>query len=200
MNTPYDKLDKELKKLEPVIIALLNNLRLRVMSTRNNQSIKAQVEKAFSDIDSKARELFLNIAGEYYSVTPRDIDEWLEEYYEVTQYVYKNEWERKAGRYFEVLLTFKNSERSLSSAEAMSAQQRAANLIASQIDEYGVLVVDKARLKNFTENGIGRLRWNTQTNKRVCEICRARNGKIYNIDSAPGKAHYGCRCYYSEVQ
>lgn len=200
MSTPYDTLDKELEELKPVIIALLNNLRLRAMSGRDNRVLKRQVKDTFDEIDSRAKNLFRKVANEYYTVTLKDIDQWLDEYYEVTQYVYKNEWERKTERYLEVLLTFRNSNKSFSSADMLEAQKRAANLIVSQIDEYGVFSVDKAMNKNFKANGVKRIKWNTQKDKRVCEVCRSRNGKIFSVNGAPGKAHYRCRCYYSEVK
>lgn len=200
MNTPYDTLDNELEELKPVIIALLNNLRLRAMSGRDNRVLKRQVKDTFDEIDSRAKNLFLKVANEHYPVTSKDIDKWIDDYYEVTQYVYKNEWERKKERYFEILLTIKNSGKSFSCTDMLEAQKRAANLIASQIDEYGVFSVDKARELSFKKDGIKRLKWNTQKDKHVCEVCRSRNGKIYDIKNAPGKAHYRCRCYYSEVK
>lgn len=200
MSTPYDTLDNELEKLKPAVIALLNNLRLRAMEGRDVRHLKRQVMNIFDEIDSRAKKLFQKVANEYYSVTFKDIDQWLEEYNEVTQYVYKNEWERKTARYFEILLTFRNTGKSFSSSEMMNAQKRAADLIFLQIDEYGVFSVDKARELSFKKDGIKRLKWNTQKDKHVCEVCRSRNGKIYDIKNAPGKAHYRCRCYYSEVK
>lgn len=200
MNNPYDTLDSELEKLKPAIIALLNNLRLRAMAGSDVRFLKRQVTNTFDEIDDRAKQMFLRVANEYYSVTSNDIERWLEEYNEVTQYVYKNEWERKTGRYLEILLTFRNTDKSFSSYEMMDAQKRAGNLISLQIEEYGVFSVDKARELQFIKDGIKRLRWNAQKDRRVCEVCRLRDGKIYDIKNAPGKAHYRCRCYYSEVE
>lgn len=118
------------------------------------------------------------------------IDEMLEETDFVTLYRFDNETERKAHRL----------------AEALSATDRwndeidkALRYWTLQVGQYAINVVDRARLQAFKDAGIKRVRWNTEKDEKVCNECNALDGKVFDIDDAPPKAHINCRCYYTPV-
>ena len=47
----------------------------------------------------------------------------------------------------------------------------------------------------YREVGVKKVKWLTASDRRVCEICRNLDGKVFEIDEAPGPpAHPLCRC------
>mgnify|MGYP003243613783 CR=1 FL=1 len=169
MTTPYQQLLDDNEKLAKKIYIILNNLRLRLSKTSVKQ------------------------------ITEDEVKKWLNEYYIVTQYVYYNELKRKEQRYIETLITLKDNDYSYNGIDAMTAQKRLARGLKKQFEEYGVMIVDKARTTAFKAQGVSKLKWVSQTDKNVCAECIKRNGKIYKIDKVPPKPHYGCRCYMVKV-
>lgn len=65
--------------------------------------------------------------------------------------------------------------------------------------QYSDMVSDEATLKAYKDGGAKYVRWITQEDEKVCEVCWERNGKIYPIDRVPAKPHWGCRCYLRPV-
>ncbi len=199
MTTPYQQLLDDNEKLAKKIYIILNNLRLRLSKTSVKQ-IKKETERAFYKIEQAAFAMFLRNAKAYrQDITEDEVKKWLNEYYIVTQYVYYNELKRKEQRYIETLITLKDNDYSYNGIDAMTAQKRLARGLKKQIEEYGVMIVDKARTTTFKAQGVSTLKWVSRTDKNVCAECIKRNGKIYKIDKVPPKPHYGCRCYMVKV-
>lgn len=199
MTTPYQQLLDDNEKLAKKIYIILNNLRLRLSKTSVKQ-IKKETERAFYKIEQAAFTMLLRNAKAYrQDITEDEVKKWLNEYYIVTQYVYYNELKRKEQRYIETLITLKDNDYSYNGIDAMTAQKRLARGLKKQIEEYGVMIVDKARTTAFKAQGVSKLKWVSQTDKNVCAECIKRNGKIYKIDKVPPKPHYGCRCYMVKV-
>ena len=199
MTTPYQQLLDDNEKLAKKIYIILNNLRLRLSKTSVKQ-IKKETERAFYKIEQAAFAMFLRNAKAYrQDITEDEVKKWLNEYYIVTQYVYYNELKRKEQRYIETLITLKDNDYSYNGIDAMTAQKRLARGLKKQIEEYGVMIVDKARTTTVKAQGVSTLKWVSRTDKNVCAECIKRNGKIYKIDKVPPKPHYGCRCYMVKV-
>lgn len=197
MSTPYDDMDKSVDELKKALTAMLNQLRLRATAISSERVLENQVKLAFDRFyDSLLTAYFQAGKKVYPDLTKSKLKEWLEEYYVVTEYVFKNEWERKKERFLEMLFTLKNTGASLSGLVAMQSQRRSSQLLSQQIEEYGIFVIDKAIMAQYEKENVKRLKWVTQKDKKVCAECRRRSGRIYDIDEAPPKAHYGCRCYY----
>lgn len=199
MSSPYNDIDGRTEKLKKIVLLMLNRLRLKATVISDKQ-LEKQVKSAFDALyNSVLKQYFESVAQTYSAVTKDDLNKWLEEYYIVTEYVFKNEWDRKAERYLEALLAMKASEFSLSGSKSAELQRKTSKLLSKQIEEYGIFVVDKARNLKFEDDGIKRIKWIAQKDRKTCAVCRARDNKIYDIDNAPAKEHYGCRCYYVPV-
>ncbi len=200
--TPYDDIDKRVEKLKKRNLKAFNRLRLK-LSTRSlsPEMVNKEVKRLYNDILGEALTVYLlSLKKRNKGYTDKDVKRWLSEFYIVTKYKFFDEWRRKRERYAESLLTVKDNEYSLNSAEALKAQKTALDLLNKQIEEYGVYVIDKAIVYEAAQADETRLKWHTQDDFKVCKICRSRNGKIYPINKLPEKPHYGCRCYYERVK
>lgn len=140
---------------------------------------------------------FLNLAVlAYKSASPHGnnppgkkwLNEVLNSYDPVTLYIYLNEVERKRDRAAEGINAAKN--KSTEFKKALSYWHR-------QTAQYADIITDNARLKSFKDTGVKRVRWNTQEDEKVCGECEPLDGKVFDIDKAPPKKHWHCRCYYT---
>lgn len=113
-------------------------------------------------------------------------------YNPVTGYLYEAEADRKRARLAEALIAAVIAGLR---AEYHKELRKFANLWHTQTLQYAVTVVDETRKETFKKNGIRRVRWETEKDDKVCEKCKARDGKIYDIDKIPPKPHYNCRCW-----
>lgn len=120
----------------------------------------------------------------------------LGDYNAVTGYLYYPEAERKRARLSEALIAAVILALRKKYHEEL---KKFANLWHTQTLQYGETIVDKTRLDTFKKNGIKRVRWVSENDDRVCEICKERNGNIYPIDDIPTKPHYRCRCWIMPV-
>ena len=109
----------------------------------------------------------------------------------ITKYVYEHEIDRKRARFAEALIATKKKQQEFSTAF---------NLLWKQTAQYGINVTDEALMQAYIDTGVKKVRWITENDNKVCEVCKSRANKIYPIDKAPKKTHYGCRCYYEAVK
>ena len=126
--------------------------------------------------------------------TETAVNDWLldmlEDYDSVTHYRFNAETERKKMRLAEALLAT-----NISSKEV----DKALRYWTLQETQYAIRSVDDGRLQAFKDAGVKRVRWVTQNDYRVCSACDALNGKVFDIDKAPGSQHYNDRCYLVPV-
>jgi SPP1 gp7 family putative phage head morphogenesis protein len=115
----------------------------------------------------------------------------------VTGYIYGREAERKRLRLNEQILTAREYDDRGAFNESL---RRSANLWWTQTMQYGIDVVDKATLQAYRDAGVEYVRWIAVQDERTCEECGPRHMKIYRIDKAPSKTHYGCRCRLEPVK
>ena len=161
--------------------------------------IKASKEM-YVKLDEANEKAFLKLASDRYEdITGEEAEEkavlaWLLllllGYNPVTEYVYKNEVERKRDRFAETMVASPNK---------LLAIKRAMSLWLRQTEQYLVLVEDEAVLRGYKHMGVKRVRWFTQVDERRCPECKARHGKIYSINKVPPKPHRNCRCYLEPV-
>lgn len=157
-------------------------------------------KEMYNDLNELNENAYLEIAKKVYkefyptSETPPDRD-WLLAillgYDAVTKYVYEHEIDRKRARFAEALIATSKKQQEFSTAE---------KLLWKQTAQYGITVTDEAVMQAYKDFGIKKVRWITESDSRVCEVCLSRKNKIYLIDKAPRKSHYGCRCYYEAVK
>lgn len=153
----------------------------------------------YSDLAADNQRVFLELAQEQYSSSKPHGDkkpdmDWLlllmSDYDPVTKYVYQNEIDRKRDRTTEAV--------NASTAKATEFH-RGLSYWAQMTSQYADIVTDKATVKAFEDAGVKKVRWNTQQDGHVCEVCKERDKKIYPIGKIPQKPHWGCRCWLTAV-
>lgn len=157
------------------------------------------VKELYKDLENDNETAFFVLAvGCYNEATPHGTKppdkKWLKKilggYDDVLLYIYLNEVERKEQRAAEAINSAKNKAHEIK--KAMSLWDR---MTAQMCD----IVTDNARLKAFRDAGVKKVQWHTQEDEKVCDKCNPLDGKIFDIDKAPPKAHPNCRCYYVPV-
>ena len=121
---------------------------------------------------------------------------FLQSYNYVSGFLYEQEADRKRLRLAEQMLTAKEYQ---SRTLYNDSVRRSANLWWMQTAHYMLDAVEAATLYTFNKMGVEQVKWHTHIDGRECQVCRERNGKIYDIDKVPPKAHRGCRCYWMPV-
>jgi SPP1 gp7 family putative phage head morphogenesis protein len=179
-------------------------------------NVMRSIRELYALLDADARKAFLELAQlEYERAEPHGKDtpgeDWLEdyllEYSPVTKYVYAHEVDRKRAYLTEAVIA-SNTKR----MAAASKQQKRSNVSdgkkefrkalsrwSNMTAQYAIEVTDAVALKAYQDAGVKKVRWVTQHDNRVCDECRARDGKIYPVDQVPPKAHWGDRCYVEPV-
>lgn len=166
----------------------------RMMRENQKQYLKV-AEKAYSDA------IALAVAAGYEKPGKNRIDEmwllgFLGAYNFVSGYLYESEAERKRLRLAEQMMTAKEY---LNRPLYNDSLRRSANLWWTQTAHYMLDAVDTATLDGYKDSGVEKVKWNTNIDGRECKVCRERNGKTYDIDKVPPKAHRNCRCYVTPV-
>ena len=166
----------------------------RLMRENKKQYLKV-AEKAYSDA------IALAVAAGYKDPGVNRINEiWLigllGAYNFVSGYLYESEAERKRLRLAEQMMTAKEY---LNRTLYNDSIRRSANLWWTQTAHYMLDAVDTATLDGYKDSGVERVLWHTNIDGRECKVCRERNGKTYDIDKVPPKAHRNCRCYITPV-
>lgn len=173
-------------------------------------NVLGEVRKVYDDSVRLAKKRYLQIAFEAYiaalvealvakekaegmaedSITEDWILDMLEEYDPVTLYQFFPEVERKKQRTVEAILAAQNKSEAI---------DRALRLWTQQIAHYADKSVDEATIDGYKDAGVTKVRWITEKDERVCEVCRERDGKIYPINELPTRPHYRCRCAWDIV-
>ena len=127
----------------------------------------------------------------------RDLDEgWVEEFFQeynpLTKFVFSNEFDRKESRLFESLVA--------STKERHQSYKTAERLLARQIKQYCIELEDKVLRTVYKDLGVKKVRWVTEQDHRTCGVCNELDGQIFDLDDAPPKQHWLCRCYLMPVR
>lgn len=123
--------------------------------------------------------------------------EILDDYDPVVKYVFTNELERKGSRLAEGIIAVSElSKKPTVNTPAVKKEfDKGLSYATWQTDVFTVTVEDAARVQAFKDNGVKRVRWHTEEDEAVCEVCEKRNKKVYPIDAIPTKPHPNCRCW-----
>lgn len=123
------------------------------------------------------------------------LNDWLldmlEDYDALTHYRFNEETERKKARTAEALIASKVDSREV---------ERALRLWTLQTVVYADRSVLDGRIQAFKDAGIQKVKWVTYGDDRVCHDCHELNGQVFNIDDAPPRQHYRCRCWLLPVK
>ena len=127
----------------------------------------------------------------------RDLDEgWIEEFFDeynpVTKYVFSNELDRKESRLFEALVA--------SSAERLESYKTAESLLARQVDQYSIDLEDAVARTVYKAIGVEKVKWNAEIDHKTCGVCSELDGEVFDLNNAPQKQHYHCRCWLTPVK
>ena len=192
----YKYMDKKLSKLKTSIRKAF--ARKKAVMKFDETNIIRNSKELYKELDKMNTEVYLEIGNaiyhEIYPESKKKLDKkWLllilAGYDPVTKYVYTHEIERKKARFYEALM---------STGATSKEFQKGFDLWWTQTAQYGITITDSAVVEAYKDMGIKYLKWNTEKDNKVCEKCKARDGKLYPIDNLPSKEHYHCRCYWTK--
>jgi SPP1 gp7 family putative phage head morphogenesis protein len=146
----------------------------------------------FAVVEPIEREVYDEAVALGFDGDIRDLDmAWIEEFFDeynpVTKYVFSNELERKESRLFEALVA--------SVMEKTQSYATAERLLVGQVEQYAIDLEDKITNIVYKDTGVEKVVWVSEHDHKRCEDCAALDGEVFNIDKAPPKQHYRCRCY-----
>lgn len=209
----YERLDSLLKKAKEKIRTEFNRLGSMGFDELNVTNTTKTTKAMFGRLLSNNEKLYLAAAKDAYAKATKSAKsvgysgeeseinaDWLMTillaYNLVTGYLYNREAERKRLRLNEQILTAREyDDRQMLNRDL----QKSANLLWTQTSQYGIDVVDNATLQAYADMGVDKVRWVAELDSRTCEVCRSRNGVVYDIAKVPKKTHYNCRCYLEPV-
>ncbi len=145
----------------------------------------AVVEPITKEIYEEA--LALGFDGDIRDLTMAWVEEFFEEYNPVTKYVFSKELGRKESRLFESLVA--------SAKEKTQSYATAEKLLLRQVEQYAIDLEDKIAMTVFRDTGVERVVWVSEADHRRCDVCEGLDGEVFDLDDAPPKQHYRCRCY-----
>jgi SPP1 gp7 family putative phage head morphogenesis protein len=210
----YRLADKLLEQLKKLIRREFNRLGIFGFDELNTHRVTAETVSLFDRLMRENERLYLQVAKRAYAdaiaaaivagyddpgenrINASWVGNLLSAYNFVSGYLYESEAERKRLRLAEQMMTAKEYQ---SRTQYNDSVRRTANLWWMQAAHYMLESVDKATLDGLKDSGVERVKWNTNIDGRECEICRKRNGQIYDIDKVPPKEHRNCRCYITAV-
>lgn len=168
------------------------------------------VTKLYKNLDADNRKIFLRLARMAYEDAREEaekdgflsydgddeiddaiISHLLLEYDPVYLVVYTNEVERKRDRLIEGVIAAPNKTKEF---------RRGLSLWARFTGHECDRITDEATLKAFRDSGVKKVKWVTEHDDKVCEVCGPRDGKVYEIDKVPIKPHINCRCWLEAVK
>ena len=183
--------------------------RLALFDEMNAMGIKKHVRKLYKNVYKIILNEFTAILNPLYQEIYdealalgfdgdiRDLDEaWIEEFFDeynpVTKYVFSNELSRKESRLFEALVA--------STAEKIQSYKTAENLLTRQVKQYSVDLEDSVVKTVYKIIGVKKVMWNAEHDHKTCGVCSELDGEIFDLNDAPQKQHYNCRCWLTPVR
>lgn len=202
----YEYTDKVIRRLNRKYLRLFNRIKTLPFDELNivgeitdlYKKISLIAETAYFDIArhayvaamSMAKDAGFEVETPTLDSVPIDKDwvfDYLTETDPVTLYIFNNEIERKKQRLIEALAATPSKSKEI---------DKALRFWVLQSTHYAIAITDNATLTAYKDVGVTKVRWVTQEDEKVCQVCQDRNGKVYDIDNAPYKAHLNDRCYY----
>lgn len=216
----YERLDELLKSLDDVLRKEINRLdvtgfdELNALTAKNmlkdmlERLLKAN-NKAYKELVRQAsieasQEVVAMYEEEGKKLKPKTIyptesyiDGILGEANPITNYLYYPEADRKRSRLYEAIMVALLTRNRTKYHDNL---RKFASLWHTQTVEYGITVVDKARMNTLVANGIEKVMWVAEKDEKTCSVCRKRDGQIYSVKNVPSKPHYNCRCWLVPIK
>lgn len=191
----YERTDRTIRRLNRKFVRMFKFDELNVL---------ASTKKVYSDAEKKSKSEFRKMAEDVsadwavflrlaagFRITEKWLDEFYKRYSPTMEYVFEHEIDRKRARCYEALMATDGAQRVVK--ESLRYWSR-------MVAQEAVELTDEVALESMKKANVKRVRWNTQLDGRECEICRKRDGKIYDIDKVPAKPHWNCRCWLTPAR
>ena len=183
--------------------------RLALFDEMNIVGVKKHINKLYKDIYKIIKNEFVAILNPIYQEIYdeaialgfdgdlRDLDEaWIEEFFDeynpVTKYVFSNEIDRKKSYLFEALV----SDPTVKHQSYAKAEKN----IIGQIKQYAIDLEDAIAKVVYEDTGVKKVKWVAEDDYKTCSVCNELDGEIFDLDKAPDKQHYNCRCILVPVK
>jgi SPP1 gp7 family putative phage head morphogenesis protein len=128
----------------------------------------------------------LGFEGDLRNLDEGWIEEFFDEYNPVTKYVFSNEIDRKRSYLFESLVAEPKTR--------LQSYVKAERYLVRQIKQYAIELEDAIALVVYDDVGVKKVQWVAEKDYKTCDDCKELNGEIFDVDKAPDKQHYNCRC------
>lgn len=179
-------------------------------------NVMKQVDSMYSDIDKQVRKklkelwlarfmevIALLIADGFISKAPDEdvIEDLLEmhlagllkEPNDVTHYIYAHEVLRKRDRAKEAILSVPTK------AQKQITLDKHLRYLLQQVQWYADFTSQDAEEVAYEEANVKRVQRHEMKDDRVCAVCRAADGEIYDVDKIPPLPHPACRRWFTAV-
>ncbi len=176
----------------------------------------------YKELEHDNERAFLELAkAKYEDTEPRGEEKpdrkWLiallAMYNPTTNYVYKNEVDRKRAYMVEGVASAVSKKPDVGNVQqaqnpiepkplpgAKNRQIRKALSYWSNFTaQYADIVEDESTLKAYKDGGVQYVQWHTQEDEKVCKECGPRDKQIYPIGEIPAKPHWHCRCWLTPI-
>jgi hypothetical protein len=209
---PYQLADKEIKRLNRKAIKRFSTAK-RNLARIDELNVVEVSKELYSGLESDNEQAFLELARTKYEETEphgaaKPNRKWLIAlllmYSPVTQYVYKNEVERKRQYMQESVSGALKVQQEHGAGKKISGIsekefRKALSYWSNFTAQYADIVEYESTIKAYTDSGVKKVMWHTKEDERVCEECGPRDKQIYPIDKIPPKPHWHCRCWVTPV-
>ena len=210
----YRLADKLLEQLKKLIRREFNRLGIIGFDELNASRVSAETIALFDRLMRENERMYLRAAMKAYDdavaaakaagydgsdenrINAAWVKNLLRAYNFVSGYLYESEADRKRLRLGEQMMTAREYQNRLLYNDST---RRTANLWWTQTAHYMLEAVDNATIDGYRDSGVGKVMWQTNIDGKECSVCRERNGRIYDIDNTPPKAHLRGRCEYVPV-
>lgn len=177
-------------------------------------NVMQQVDSLYADLDSQTRkklkelwgarflEVFLTLIADGFA-TEKPTDETISELLEmhlaglldepndVTHYEYVAEVLRKRDRAKEAILSVPTK------AQKQLMMDKHLRYWTQMQNWYVDMTSQDAEITAMKEAGVERVQRHEQDDDKVCAVCRAADGTIYDIDKIPPMTHLNCRRWFT---
>ena len=150
----------------------------------------AIVNQIYQDIYDEA--IDLGFDGDLRNLDEAWIDEFFDKYNPLTKYVFSNEIDRKQSYLFEAIIS--------DPTVIFQSYAKAERLLVNQIEQYAIELEDDIAKVVYEDTGVKKVQWVAEQDHKTCSVCSELDGAIFDLDKAPGKQHYNCRCYLIPVK
>lgn len=168
----------------------------------------ALYEGLFQDVQAQYRILYIERYLEVLAwlEKPKPSDDFLTELVELwligflkepnenTNYAFDSEFVRKRDRAKEAVNSVPTK------AQKQLQLEKAVRIALQQDSWYTDMASQAAELQAYKDAGIKKVKRNEMNDDKVCGICMAANGKVYDISRIPPLDHLKCRRWFTPIE